>query len=250
MQAVPDSLIRSLVADYAPRRIILFGSRARGDDRPDSDIDLVLVMDDDAPAEQLRRQRAAGGRGTPQVEIDILPWTERSLREHALAKGSFADTILSEGVIVYQRAPPDRSPIEVSEDPQWANARNWFAKADGDRRMAGLALGASPALIDGAAFHCQQAAEKLLKGLIVSAAAKIPKTHRIEALLPLIAPAYAEIATLAAPLVATSGWSVELRYPDEPGAIGASEEAVRGALATIDALRAAIDALMRHKGVA
>ena len=35
-----------LVDAAAPRQIILFGSRARGDARPDSDLDLVVVEDE------------------------------------------------------------------------------------------------------------------------------------------------------------------------------------------------------------
>ena len=37
----------ALIADeFEPERIVLFGSRARGDARPDSDVDLLVVMPD------------------------------------------------------------------------------------------------------------------------------------------------------------------------------------------------------------
>jgi hypothetical protein len=50
---VPPDLLDSVVAYFQPRRIILFGSAARGGAGPNSDIDLLVVVDDDAPPEKL-----------------------------------------------------------------------------------------------------------------------------------------------------------------------------------------------------
>jgi predicted nucleotidyltransferase len=44
-------LVRAIEAKLAPDAIWLFGSRARGDNRQDSDWDLVVALSDDAPAE-------------------------------------------------------------------------------------------------------------------------------------------------------------------------------------------------------
>jgi len=51
-------LLRRLVAAYLPERVYLFGSRARGEARPDSDYDLLLVVPDDAPPERQRSRLA------------------------------------------------------------------------------------------------------------------------------------------------------------------------------------------------
>jgi predicted nucleotidyltransferase len=40
-----DRMTRLIVRKFHPERIILFGSHARGDAGPDSDIDLLVVMD-------------------------------------------------------------------------------------------------------------------------------------------------------------------------------------------------------------
>lgn len=69
---------------------------------------------------------------------------------------------------------------------QWAEAALWLAKADEDIRVAGLTLAADPPLVDPAAYHCQQAVEKIIKALLVAAATKVPRSHDIE----LAAPAY------------------------------------------------------------
>jgi uncharacterized protein len=50
--AIPEFVSR-LVEYYNPERIYLFGSAARGDDGPDSDLDFCVVVPDDTPREKL-----------------------------------------------------------------------------------------------------------------------------------------------------------------------------------------------------
>ena len=50
---VPPELLDRVVAYFHPRKIILFGSRARGEAGPDSDFDLLVVVDDDTPREKV-----------------------------------------------------------------------------------------------------------------------------------------------------------------------------------------------------
>lgn len=42
--AVPEDLVRRIAERFTPDKIILFGSRARGDAGPDSDIDLLVLF--------------------------------------------------------------------------------------------------------------------------------------------------------------------------------------------------------------
>lgn len=100
---VPESLIRSIVATYAPRRIVWFGSQARLAAGPDSDLDLLVVLDDDTPPEALSWRRCHEARKGYRGAVDIVPCREHVLAERSRATGSFADTILKEGVVVYER---------------------------------------------------------------------------------------------------------------------------------------------------
>ncbi len=100
---VPDSLIRQIVATYRPLRVILFGSHARGEAGPDSDLDLMVVLDDDAPEEALHWQKLNEARRGYLGAVDMLAAREGSLLDRARAKASFAATILREGKVVYER---------------------------------------------------------------------------------------------------------------------------------------------------
>jgi hypothetical protein len=55
-RSVPRALLDPVVEYFGPQRIILFGSRARGEAIRDSDIDLLVVVDDDTPPEKLTWQ--------------------------------------------------------------------------------------------------------------------------------------------------------------------------------------------------
>jgi predicted nucleotidyltransferase len=60
-------IAQQIVETFDPRRITLFGSRARGDARPDSDVDLMVEMESDQPPlERMRRvYRACRDRVLP-----------------------------------------------------------------------------------------------------------------------------------------------------------------------------------------
>ncbi len=100
---VPPELLDAVVAHFHPQRVILFGSQARGEAGPDSDIDLLVVVDDDAPDEAFTAQSIYQARRDYHRSVDILPCRASVLQSRARAKGSFADIVLREGVTVYER---------------------------------------------------------------------------------------------------------------------------------------------------
>ena len=66
---VPAVLLNSVVAYFNPRQVIVFGSVARGDAGPHSDIDLLVIVDDDTPAEKvtLKAGTSPGNRITHRL---------------------------------------------------------------------------------------------------------------------------------------------------------------------------------------
>ena len=101
---VPQTLLSQVVEVFDPRRVVLVGSRARGDGREDSDYDLVVVLDDEASDEALSARRRYEAHKGLALSADIIPCREGTLKERARAIGSFAHTVLNEGVVVYERS--------------------------------------------------------------------------------------------------------------------------------------------------
>ena len=95
-----------LVEYYRPERIYLFGSQARGDAGPDSDLDFCVVVPDDAPAELLRDggiYSVLRGMGFPK---DVVPWRRSDFEARAAhVRTSLPATIVREGKLLYDSRP-------------------------------------------------------------------------------------------------------------------------------------------------
>ncbi|HBZ31108.1 MAG TPA: nucleotidyltransferase domain-containing protein [Nitrosomonas nitrosa] len=58
-EALLQHMVDTIVREASPEAIILFGSRARGDARPDSDVDLLIVETEPFSPQRSRRKEAA-----------------------------------------------------------------------------------------------------------------------------------------------------------------------------------------------
>ena len=127
-------------------------------------------------------------------------------------------------------------------DPRvrWQAVDDWLAAANEDRRVAALCLAADPPLRGVAAFHCQQAVEKLLKGFLTLAGKRGGKTHSLANLGTGATASFPEIAELAAAARDWGNWAVDFRYPSRRRRANPvpQEDELRRALAVIDALAA------------
>lgn len=101
---IPDDLLRPVVAYFNPRRVILFGSAARGEAGPDSDLDLLVIVDDDTPPEKLTARAGwEARRSYSRSPVDVIPCRERTYREEADIVGTLPYAAAREGVVVYER---------------------------------------------------------------------------------------------------------------------------------------------------
>jgi predicted nucleotidyltransferase len=97
-----SEIIRRIVHTARPEKVILFGSRARGDARPDSDLDLVVIKESDEP----RHRRAVPlylalvGLNVP---VDVMVYTPEEVQDWSAVPQAFITTVVREGKVVYER---------------------------------------------------------------------------------------------------------------------------------------------------
>jgi uncharacterized protein len=96
-----QSAVNRLVANLEPERIILFGSHAYGSPGPDSDIDLLIIMNtEEGPAERIRTvSRLLSPRPFP---VDIVVRTPSELARDLKKIDSFMRDIVEKGRVLYE----------------------------------------------------------------------------------------------------------------------------------------------------
>ena len=159
-------MLEPVVEYFKPQRVILFGSRARGEATRDSDIDLVVVVDDDTPTEKLTWKAGYQAQRSYRAAADVFPMRAETFERERTVVGTLAAEADADGIVVY--GTPKGSCMKAA-DPRarWDAVEDWLAVAEEDRRVAAGCMAMDPPLRGVAAFHCQQAVEKLLKGFLV-----------------------------------------------------------------------------------
>lgn len=99
-----QALTRRIAAHFKPERIILFGSRATGRARGDSDVDLLVVM----------RYRGRGARKAaeilnrvePDFAVDLLVRSPEQLRRRLAQRDAFLAEVVRRGKVLYEATHP------------------------------------------------------------------------------------------------------------------------------------------------
>jgi predicted nucleotidyltransferase len=100
-QELLDEVVRRLVAAVDPEKIILFGSRARGDARPDSDYDFLVVKDSGSRHRaSVPAYRALSGLG---ITKDIVFQSPADIASSRHAPSHLVARALEEGRVLYER---------------------------------------------------------------------------------------------------------------------------------------------------
>jgi predicted nucleotidyltransferase len=100
-KALPAAVQR-IVQELHPEKIVLFGSYAYGNPTPDSDVDLLVIMETDLSSSQryVAVSRLLDPRPFP---VDILVKRPDEMK-WALEKGdSFIREIITQGIVLYDR---------------------------------------------------------------------------------------------------------------------------------------------------
>ena len=98
-----DYIVQKIVDHFNPRQIILFGSHARGDAGPDSDLDLFVVQSGSGSNRQLRRDldMLLAGRRFP---VDLIVRKPQEVELNLKDRNPFyVYHLFGEGKVLYER---------------------------------------------------------------------------------------------------------------------------------------------------
>jgi predicted nucleotidyltransferase len=103
LERIIEQMVVRIVERFDPERIILFGSAARGDAGPDSDVDLLVVM----PAEGLKREKQLAIRKALRdirTPVDIVVSTPEEFDWRQEIVGTIEYPAVREGRVLYARS--------------------------------------------------------------------------------------------------------------------------------------------------
>src|SRR5882724_5557260 len=100
---VPSELLDPVIAYFKPQRVILFGSTARGDAGPDSDIDLLVIVDDDTSPEKVTLRAGYEARRSYRGAADVFPMRVSTFERKRGVINSLASEADIDGIVVYER---------------------------------------------------------------------------------------------------------------------------------------------------
>ena len=97
-----QEMVDRIVRDFDPVKVILFGSQARGEGNRDSDVDLLVVLDeiDDTAEAEVSIRVALAGMGVPK---DVIAATPEECARWSAVVGNVLFWALRDGIVMYDR---------------------------------------------------------------------------------------------------------------------------------------------------
>ena len=99
-QKAIDQVVQQIVEKFKPQKIILFGSYARGNPRPESDVDLLVVMD--TPLREVQQAIQIAQQIEYRFGLDLIVHTPEYLAERLKIGDWFLRDVLREGKVLYE----------------------------------------------------------------------------------------------------------------------------------------------------
>jgi uncharacterized protein len=104
--SLTEEIVRRILEVRQPSSIVLFGSEARDDAGPDSDLD-ILIIERENPLP--RHRRAIDYRASLMDlswitgrDVDVLVYTQQEIEEWMNVPNAFVTTALREGKVLYE----------------------------------------------------------------------------------------------------------------------------------------------------
>lgn len=99
-QKAIDQVVQQIVEKFKPQKIILFGSYARGNPRPESDVDMLVVMD--TPQKEIQQAIQICQQIEYRFGLDLIVHTPKYLAKRVKMGDWFLRDVLEEGKVLYE----------------------------------------------------------------------------------------------------------------------------------------------------
>ena len=97
-----EKILKIIVDNYKPDKVILFGSYAYGHPSKDSDLDLLVVKDSNLPRYKRAREIRKHLWGITDIPKDIIVYTQKEIDDWVDVKEAFITNIVGKGKILYE----------------------------------------------------------------------------------------------------------------------------------------------------
>ena len=99
-----SGITENLVKEFSPRKIYLFGSYAWGKPNKDSDIDILILVNESNERKARRATIAYRAlRDYSNISIDILVRTIAEFEPFSTIKATLQNKIINEGIVLYEQ---------------------------------------------------------------------------------------------------------------------------------------------------
>ena len=246
----PDAVAvaRAVYEQTQPLQAVLFGSRARGTHRPDSDIDIAIITtdpvaeDDRYAYDRIADQAAAGHPQTPEAHVAFL--TVAKFLDERVHKNTVANNIAREGTPVINEESIGYSPGFDEAAVNWTDVDARTKDAQDLVSDLESMVGAGRISEKMLGYTAQQCLEHAYKALIASRGERYPTGGRDGHNLRILAERTQEVM---GPDFLVPGWEWQSltsyagigRYFDEQPALGDRQQLYRQ-------IAAAVAELLRH----
>jgi len=97
-----EEIVKKIVDNYNPEKIILFGSYAYGQPTEDSDLDLLIIKNSDLPRYKRAREIRKHLWGITDVPKDIIVYTQEEIDDWKEVEEAFITRVVKKGKILYE----------------------------------------------------------------------------------------------------------------------------------------------------
>ncbi len=97
-----EEIVKRIIDNYKPEKIILFGSYAYGCPTEDSDLDLLVIKSSKLPGYKRAREIRRHLWGITDIPKDIIVYTQEEISDWEKVKEAFITEVVRKGKTLYE----------------------------------------------------------------------------------------------------------------------------------------------------